>query len=128
MLKEHEKFRLMDKAKNHDFFAEVNWDDQPQNQECKIVKFTFPNGDKAFVERKHLNEMLFAIGTPEDQRKLIPTVETSVRWWETVLSVKAKKDIKRGENITFPIKLSIPASAEETIGVRNQNKIIVPIS
>ena len=68
MLTSHEKFRILDESDKNHFFAEVNWnpDDEVTN-DCKIFKFTFPDGKEAFVQRKYLLEILFACGKPEDQ-------------------------------------------------------------
>ena len=115
MLQGYYKFRLPDKSKKNDFYAEVNWKEDESIESCQIIRFTFPDGKQAYLERKLLNEMLFAIGRKEDQRKMIPQKMTRVRWYETVVSVKAKKDIHKGENITFPIKISLPSVEEEVI-------------
>lgn len=117
MLETHQKFRMMDLGKKNNFFIEVNW--EPENEkinQCKVLKVTFPNQDSAFIERKHLLELVFAIGKPEHQRKLIPQTIKRVRWYETVVGVKATKDIAKGETINFPIKLSLPDIHEEVIG------------
>ena len=123
MLLEHEKFLLVDKNGKYKLFAEINWEPNNQNtNEGKVLKFTCPGGEELYVDRKILNEMLFAIGRPEDQQKLIPQKLTRTRWYETVLSVKATKDIRKGEEIVFPIKLSLPAIEEEVIGEIKKSK------
>lgn len=116
MLKTYEKFRMIDEDKKNDWFIEVNWKKDPIIAESKILKVTFPNGDVAFLRRELLNEMLFVIGKPEDQQKMIPQKLTHMKWYETVLSIKATKNIRKGEGITFPIKISLPPSQEEIIG------------
>lgn len=130
MLKTHEKFRLIDKSKKNDFFAEVNWNltDQKTN-DCKVVRFTFPDGKEAFVERKHLLELVFAIGRPEDQVRLIPQTEETVHWRKTVLGVKATKDIRKGEMLNFPIEISFPCpyAKREFIGkIEKPGKLVLP--
>lgn len=117
MIKDHQKLRVPDENKEKDFFIDVNWNPKDsKTNECKLLRVTFPNGDVALVKREHFNAILFAIGTAEDQRKLIPQKQMRVKWYETVVSVKATKDISRGESITFPIKLSLPAVEEEVLG------------
>lgn len=116
---------MIDKSKKNDFFAEVNWkqDDKATN-ECKVIKFTFPNGDECLVDRDHLNQMLFAIGTPEDQRKMIPQEIEMVHWRRTVLGIKATKDIHAGEMINFPIEISFPCTlAQEIVGEKHKGKV-----
>lgn len=128
MILGNEKFQIPDVAKLHDFFAEVNWN--PKDEEtnaCKVIRFTFPDGTEALVKREHLHAILFAIGSEEEQRNLIPQVSKKVRWYETVLSVKASKDIRKGEEITFPVKLSLPDMYEEKVGgMPKESKVLLP--
>lgn len=126
MITKYEKFRLQSKigkTKDDDLFAEVNWNDNVQG--CKDIRFTL--GDKqAVIAKEYVNSMLFAIGTPQEQRKMIPQTIKRVKWYETILSVKAKKDIHKGENITFPIKISLPSIEEEAIAeVKRQKSEII---
>ena len=108
---------MIDNGGKNDFFLEVNWnpDDETTN-ECKVLKITFPDKSVAYIKKEHLNAVLFAIGTEVEQRQMIPQKLVKTRWYETVLSVKATKDIRRGENITFPVKLSLPDQTDEIIG------------
>ena len=118
MIDRHEKFRMPDESgKENHFFMEVNWkaDDEKSN-ECKVIKVTFPDKSEAYLKREYLHAVIFAISKEEEQRNLVPQKLTNVKWYETVLSVKATKDIRKGENITFPIKLSLPPTEKETIG------------
>lgn len=112
MIKNYEKFRLIDKAGRNDFFCNVNWNPEDEDtNECKIFKFTFPDGKEAHVERKHLLEILFACGRAEDQQKMIPQTLETVHHYKTVLGIKANKDIGKGEMVNFPVELSVPCSA-----------------
>lgn len=112
MLTKHEKFHFLDEANKHNFFVEVNFkEDDKETNECKIFKFIFPDGSESFIRRKHLLEMFFACGKPEDQRNMIPQIIETVHHYRTVLGIKATKDIQKGEMINFPIDLSIPCGA-----------------
>lgn len=118
MLKHHEKFRMLDVAKENDFFMEVNWkpNDEKTN-ECKIVRFTFPDGKEALIKREHLHSVLFAIGKAEDQVNMVPQVHETIRNLETVLGITATKDIHKGEKINVRVKIPIPmGKREEFIG------------
>ena len=116
MLTEHEKFIL---GENEKFFAEINWNPSDEDtNNCKVVKFTFPDGKQSYVKKKNLIEILFAMGSPEEQVKMIPQKLIRTRWYETVVGVKAKRNIGKGEMINFPIKLSLPDREEEIIGNR----------
>lgn len=120
MLTEHEKFNVIDpNMASTGMFWEVNWNpkDDTTNQ-CKVIKMTLPDESTIFVERKILLEILFAIGKPEDQQKMIPQTMETIHHYRTVLGVKAKNDIAKGEMINFPIELSVPCSAlnQDVIG------------
>lgn len=128
MIKSYEKLKVPDENKKQDLIMEVNWNlHDKQTNDCKYIRVTM--GEKtAVVKKEHLNAVLFAIGTEEEQRKMIPQVERRSRWYETVVSVKTTKDIKRGQELTFPIKLSLPTFEEEVIAeakrdIINSNKI-----
>lgn len=123
MIKDHQKFRLPDARGEHHIDAEVNWNDDPEIKDCKVIRLTMADGKHAFLKREDLNQILFAIGDEEDQRALIPQTLVTVHWRETVLQVKATKDIRKGEQITFPIKMSIPCSnVKQIIGDRHFKK------
>ena len=112
MIKSHQSFRFSDRGTGIEFFAEVNWNGFDN---CEKVRFSFPGGEKVVIPRDALNAMLFAIGKPEDQMKMIPEVQTTNRHYDTVVSVRAKKRIEAGEEITFPISLTLPTLEQEII-------------
>jgi|SRR5581483_3407329 len=116
MIKSYQKLRAPDENKTNDVMLEVNWSAKDdKSNECKLIRVTL--GDKsAVIKKEHLLSMIFAMGTEEEQRKLIPQSITTSRWYESIISVTAKNDIKKGESITFPIKLSLPSVEEEVIG------------
>lgn len=116
MLKDHEKLKIPDLNKRHEMVWEVNWNPTDINtNECQVVKVIFPNGDTQMVKREHLMSALFAIGTSEQQRDITPKVVNRSRWYETIVSVVAKSNIRKGEKITFPLKLTLPTVSEEII-------------
>lgn len=115
MISSYEKLRLPDENKLQDLILEVNWNPyDKKTNECKYVRVT-AGGKTSVIKKEHLNAALFAIGNEEEQRKMIPQIQRRSRWYETVVSVKANNDIKKGENITFPIKLTLPTFEEEVI-------------
>ena len=124
MIEKYDKFRISDLNKEKDFFVEVNYKDDPEINQCKILKITFPNKDVAYIKRDQLMAFLFAIGRPEDQRKMIPQTIRRTRWYETVIGVKATKDIRKGEMMNFPIKISLPDVSEEVISEIKKDYII----
>ena len=117
MIKGHEIFKIIDENKINSFKIEVNWNEKDEKtNKCKMLRVIFPDGKECVIKKESLAAILFAIGNEEEQRKLIPQKITRVRWYETVLSVKATKDIRKGENITFPVKLTMPSEEEQIIG------------
>lgn len=125
MLEKFEKFKIIDiNGRDTKMRIEVNWNsDDKKSNECKILKLTFPDGNKAFIKKELLFSLLFTIGSKEEQRKMIPQKLTKVRWYETILGVKATKDIRKGEMINFPIKISLPNIEEEIIREIKQSKV-----
>jgi len=116
MIETYEKFKILDVDGRPAAIVEVNWntEDKKTNQ-CKILRFTYPDKTVSYVKRELLNELLFAIGKSSDQMKMVPQKHTRVRWYETVIGVRAKKDIRKNEMINFPLKISLPTVEEEVI-------------
>lgn len=116
MLESHEIFDIPDENKNHNLQIEVNWNPtDPKTNECKVIKVIHPDGKESYIKKDYFFSVLFAIGTSEEQRKAVPQTVTKSKWYETVLSVKATKDIAKGESIVFPIKISLPDERREAI-------------
>lgn len=116
MIKGYEKFRVPDENKGEPIVVEVNWNPYDKTvTDCKLIRIILPGGHTAVVKKEHLNAILFAIGNEEEQRKMIPQVTRRSKWYETVVSVKATKDIKKGQELTFPIKLTLPTIEAEAI-------------
>lgn len=117
MILDYEKIVIKDESGKNHLIAEVNWNPEDEKtNKCQIIRLTYPDGKTAFIEREKLMSFIFAIGTATQQKDLIPQTLHRVKWYETVLSVKATKNIKKGEQITFPIKITLPATEEEIIG------------
>lgn len=116
MIKKHQIFRVPDENKEKDLLIEVNWSPKDEKtNNCKYLRLIFPDKTISLIKKESLNAILFMIGTEEEQRKMIPQVTRKSRWYETVVSVEATKDIRKGESLTFPIKLTLPTIDEEVI-------------
>lgn len=130
MLKTYTKGEIKDLyGKNTGVKLEVNWNSDDQKiADCKVIKMTLPGGKELFVKKEEFLSFLWLMGNNDEHMKMIPQTLTRSRWYETVLSVKATKDIRKGENLTFPIKLSMPDYTEEVIGnlQRKSGQIVVP--
>jgi hypothetical protein len=122
MITEYQKFRIPDHSGKNHIEAEVNWNDDDAINECKVIKLTFPDGNKSFVKREDLNQILFSIGNADDQKKLIPQKIQLVHWYESKVGVRATKDIKRGEQVVFPVKFSVPCTNKDVIGAAKKEK------
>ena len=116
MIEGYEKFRIPDDGKKHDWFIEVNYSDDEDVQGCKILKVTHPDKKVSYIKKEHLYAVLFAIGNAAEQREMTPQIVTTTRRYETVLQVKATKDIHKGESITFPVSFTLPVDKKEKIG------------
>ena len=131
MIVDHEIFRVPDEGKRHEILLEVNWEPKnPKTNNCQLIRVTLPSGEVIMIRKDYIMSIMFALGNEEEQRKLIPKVERKSRWYETVVSVEANKDIKKGENITFPIKLTLPTFDDEIIAevkkeVQNKDGFLV---
>lgn len=125
MISYYEKFRLIDEGKEKDFFAEVNWNKKDKaSKDCKLIKFTFPNGETAVIKKELLNAMLFAMARADEQRQMIPVKIQPVHWKTVQVSLKATKDIRKGEDIIMnPFKVSVPCDqVKEIMGVDKWKK------
>ena len=117
MIEEHEKFKIQDDNGDNHFFMEVNWNpDNKLTNECKVIKFTFPDGKKAFVKKEQLHAVLFAMGTPAEQQKMIPVKLTQVRHWKSDIYILMQKDMKKGQVLKAPVDITLPSVSEEVIG------------
>lgn len=122
MIKTHQKFKLPDENKGNHVIVEVNWNDDPKVKDCQMIKI----GD-AVVKKEHLMAILFTIGNGEEQMKMVPYRVQHNRHYETMVGVTATKDIRKGEKINFPIKLTLPTYEEEIWGDdRKKSPIIRP--
>jgi len=116
MLKEPARIVIPDKGGKNDITIDVNWNpEDKESNDCKVLKLTYPDKKTAFIDRDKLMSFLFMVGTPDQQRDLIPQTLTMVREYQTVIGIKATKDIRKGEDIVVPVKFDIPISKEEVI-------------
>ena len=122
MIKGYEKFRIEDASGKNDFFIEVNYNKDEDVQDCKTLKVTFPNREQAYIKRDTFLAMIFAIGRPEDQIKLIPQKIIKKRRFESLVRMKALKDIKKGEEIITTCYHDLPDLVDEVIGTLPVNK------
>ena len=116
MLSSHEKIKIPDIGKERDLIFEVNFNlKDNRTNECKVIRVHYPDGSMANVKREHLHAFLFAIGTEEQQRKLIPQTTRRSKWYETILGITATKNIAKGEKINVRVKIPLPTIEQEVV-------------
>ena len=120
MLTENHVFTPDDRASQHKFTFEVNWNPYDQDtNESKIVRLGCECGNKAYIRREDLLQFMYAIGTVENKKKMIPQTITRVHEQDMFVGIKATKDIRKGEDVNFKFKISIPCSVVDKIGEVN---------
>ena len=113
MITEPEQFRVTDLSGKNALVIDVNFkpDDESMN-ECKVLRVTI--GDKeSFIAVGDLRAVLFAISAPEQQRKMLPLNMVTQRRYNTMLGVKAERNIKKGEMINFKVDIPLPPMEQE---------------
>jgi len=117
MIKNHEVFRIPQLNKGKSIEVEVNWNlKDKETNECKVLKFKWPDGSESYVKKDLFYGFLFTIGSREQQRKMIPQKIRDVRHYETDLYLQMRKDCKQGDIIKVPVNISLPSVEEEVIG------------
>jgi hypothetical protein len=125
------KLRIPDEKGTNPLIVEVNWDEKDdKTNECKMLRFTYPDGTQAYVKKEYFMSFLFAIGKPgKEQMDMIPQTITKVRKYTTMLGIEAKQDIKKGQKINVRVEIPLPAIVDEIVGeVENKHKsgLIIP--
>lgn len=104
---------------------EANW-----NEEVKPgKKFKITVGDKTeIMDRKDLYSLLMLFGDEEQQGSLIPVVHSEIITAKRLLTVKAEKDIKRGELVKFmhefPMTQEVYEEFKDIMKLQRSNKDI----
>ena len=113
MIDSYEKIKIPDEGGRNDLVFEVNYDDTPKVQGCKILRVTYPDGSKGYLRRDYIHSMLFAISEAEQQRELIPAKIQIIRKYQTMLGITAQKNIKKGEKINVMVDIPLPPIERE---------------
>lgn len=95
---------------------EVNWNpNDHETNECKVLKFIFPNKEELFIEKRHFFSLLMIIGSEQEQKKAIPVQITRTRHYATNMFVRLNQDMKKGEILKVPVNITLPAVSEEIV-------------
>ncbi len=113
MLNENETFKVKDVSGKNPMSVEVNWrpDDEATN-ECKVLRIKMGK-EEAYIAIGDLRTILFATSSAEEQRKMMPMQMVTQRRYQTMLGVKADKDIKKGEMVNFKVDIPLPPIEKE---------------
>lgn len=125
MIRNHDKLTAKT-AENQDLTIEVNYSEDPEVKDCKMLRFDCPN--LVFhVKREELVSILLMLGDSETQKKLIPVKRTNVKKLERRLhfTFKAQKDYRAGEviEVVAPWIDEVPTEEEMFAGNLNNRKI-----
>jgi hypothetical protein len=80
-------------------------------------------GEKEEIRLEDLLMFVFPFCDDKRQEQLIPTKLHTSRIFFQKINVEAKKDIRKGEMISFMNKFSMP---EEFVTVQNNSKLLIP--
>jgi hypothetical protein len=96
--------------------VEVNWN--AHVTPCKKFKFIW-KGDgppiEQVVDRNEVYAMLFMFGDDNQQVDLIPVKTEKIRAINTMMGIRAKKDIRKGETIKFRHTYFMPEREYESL-------------
>jgi len=108
MLHENNQATISDLSGKNHIKIEVNTSEKYKD------KLTVKMGDKkAIIKKKDLYAIAFMIADPETQADLMPVKQTRVRKQIRQYRVKAKKDIRKGEEIVFNAEVNTPIQVIE---------------
>jgi len=81
---------------------------------CKMFKFII-GGKEVIMSRDDLYTLLFLFANEEQMTDLIPVKDTELTMIRRLIKVKAQKNIKKGQFITFPYNYAIPKGEYEKL-------------
>lgn len=96
--------------------VEVNWNSHVTP--CKFIKFNI-EGKEVIINREDFYAMMVLFADDKQMDDLIPVISTQVRAIRRMLSVRTKKDFKKGEVMTFPFTYYVPAATYEKLLLNN---------
>ena len=71
------------------------------------------NEEKVIISLGDLKTILFALSNPQEQKDMMPLQMVTQRKYQTMLGIKAQKDIKKGEVINFKVDIPLPPIEKE---------------
>lgn len=112
MLTEYAQYKRRSADGNDDLLIEVNWNKQVTP--CKKVKFTIA-GVSVIIPYDDYFQSIFAFADKEKQSDLIPVTTEEIKVINRVISLRCKKDMKKGEFLTKVIPMTVTGTAYELL-------------
>ena len=104
MIKESRKLNVQDMSgKGKDLELLVNWTSVVKD--CKYIQFKIGQ-EKCVIKKEHFLYLSFLIADDAEQDKIIVAELTNVQNRNTIITIQATKDIKKGEELNIPVTIS----------------------
>jgi hypothetical protein len=108
MIQEHNKAVIPDASGHNDLEVEMNWNDK--THDAVRIKL----GDKeAIIKIDDLFGLAYTLASPEQQAELMPVRHTTVTKYFKQHVVKAKRDIKKGDQLIVNCEINVPTVVED---------------
>lgn len=121
MITEKKDFLLEDKNKVNDFHMVYD------PKEEKMLVYVEVDGKRveAFIDKKELWSVAFAVSSEKDQETMIPVETRTTRVFRKQVTIRASKDIRKGESIVATVKFTVPLHTLIEAS-KNKHGIIMP--
>lgn len=126
MLKNNAQAVIEDVLGKNPVTFDVNFDEE--HKDCVKISIGNESPIESIVKYTDLFSFMFALGTKEQQAKMIPIQEEKGIEYMKKVGVRATKDIKEGEELIFNIKIHVPTVIEEQIRYELSQKELSPPS
>lgn len=110
MLQTQNKVVVPDLKGKNDVSFEVNFSDNPDLKECVKVEI---NGSEAIIPIKDFYGFVFVIANEEQQERMLPVRQTTVRKITKLHKIQAQKNIKKGEFVVARCETNVPVEIFE---------------
>lgn len=113
MIEERRKLSLHDfSGRGNDIDLEVNWNKKVKGN--KFLKLSI-DGKESVVKHEHLWTILFMLSEQDKQADMLPTYIQTVKNYSTVVSIKSRSDIRKGDVFTLPLTVSVNSEGKMSI-------------
>ena len=116
MIEESQKFDLKDRNKRivAELLAVPDVTEELGEKQYTLDEVELRIGDeRARIALGDLRTILFALSSPKQQRDMMPLQMVTQRRYQTVLGVRAEKNIKKGEVVNFKVDIPLPPIEKE---------------